>query len=455
MSITVNYLSISTHKCLNMVNSLVKLTLAGVAVGFLGYCIYFDRKRRSDPEFRFKLAKRRKERALAAERSSMPVLPPLNDRRAVQKFFFDQIQLGEAALSTGSIDEGVQHFAFAIVCSQSPQLLQVLQQSLSPAIFSKLVAALPGVQKPLVLHSILLVCLCALCGAVSRNPFQMLPDPGDVSVDVLQPATQPSVCHTHTILSRSLWHQLQAALPENFEALPSVDVTLRCKLRKEDIQLIKRFVERNHEFPIPSEDTVNEIFSRFLEPHVQPEEGVSFLYTYALYAVPVLALFIYLKFGCIFLTSVIILSVSAYELYIAAIAKRHALISRLPSVPEHCLPYSKQSLMTKFLSRISFRNEEHDCNRYFQLLMTSPFSELRPDRVILSVISDFVESVFSTVGRSIGLFYSNLNSFVPVFIALPLSLAFLYFTCSSLSFRPKAKRRRALNKNKQPPSLTN
>uniref|UniRef100_A0A5K3FHA9 Mitochondrial import receptor subunit TOM20 homolog n=1 Tax=Mesocestoides corti TaxID=53468 RepID=A0A5K3FHA9_MESCO len=147
MSITVNYLSISTHKCLNMVNSLVKLTLAGVAVGFLGYCIYFDRKRRSDPEFRFKLAKRRKERALAAERSSMPVLPPLNDRRAVQKFFFDQIQLGEAALSTGSIDEGVQHFAFAIVCSQSPQLLQVLQQSLSPAIFSKLVAALPGVQK--------------------------------------------------------------------------------------------------------------------------------------------------------------------------------------------------------------------------------------------------------------------------------------------------------------------
>ena len=31
------------------------VAVAGVGVCFLGYCIYFDRKRRSDPDFKKKL----------------------------------------------------------------------------------------------------------------------------------------------------------------------------------------------------------------------------------------------------------------------------------------------------------------------------------------------------------------------------------------------------------------
>lgn len=78
----------------------------------------------------------------------MPQLPPLNDPRAIHKFFLDQISAGESALATGSVDEAVTHFAYAIVvCGQPTHLLQVLQSSLSPFVFSKVVSALPEVRQ--------------------------------------------------------------------------------------------------------------------------------------------------------------------------------------------------------------------------------------------------------------------------------------------------------------------
>uniref|UniRef100_A0A183BBP1 Translocase of outer mitochondrial membrane 20 n=1 Tax=Echinostoma caproni TaxID=27848 RepID=A0A183BBP1_9TREM len=115
---------------------------AGAGLCFVGYCIYFDRKRRSDPEFR-----KRRQQALEAQKASSIPLPPLNDPGALHKFFLEQIQQGELALSMGAIEEGVQHFAVAVtVCGQPSQLLQVLQQSLSPTVFSMIVEALPSVR---------------------------------------------------------------------------------------------------------------------------------------------------------------------------------------------------------------------------------------------------------------------------------------------------------------------
>nr|CDS28159.1 Mitochondrial import receptor subunit TOM20 [Hymenolepis microstoma] len=101
-----------------MMPNLVKLAAAGVAASFI----------------------ERKERALAAQKASIPQLPSFNDPRAVHKFFLDQISAGETALTTGNIDEAVTHFAYAIVvCGQPTHLLQVLQASLSPNIFSKVI----------------------------------------------------------------------------------------------------------------------------------------------------------------------------------------------------------------------------------------------------------------------------------------------------------------------------
>uniref|UniRef100_A0A0R3W3A8 Mitochondrial import receptor subunit TOM20 n=1 Tax=Taenia asiatica TaxID=60517 RepID=A0A0R3W3A8_TAEAS len=422
----------------DMVRNLLKVTLAGAVVGFLGYCIYFDRKRRGDPEFRAKLAKRRRARALAAQKASMPVLPSMNDPRAIHKFFLEQIQQGENALSTGCIDEAVQHFAYAVVvCGQPTQLLQVLQQSLSPGVFSKLVASLPEVRKVV---------------TSTINPFEMFPGSGEFARSDQTPFEVEPLNRAHTLLVRSLWQQLKAAFPEGFESLSYVDVGLRCRLSREDILLIKRFVENKPEFPIPSTDSVNEIFSRFIEPVPEETEPFSFeiRYEYALIFVPFLIYIVCRKVGAIITTTMAIIVFAAYELYVQAIAKRHALLSRLPSVPDHCLPYSKQSFMSRFFFWKSSRSSEDECIEYFKLIMTSPFAELRPDRIILSVLGDFARTVASTAGASVGEFYYKLNSWAPFFIAFPLTVVSMWLLVRLVTSqrKPKPSKSRKLNKNR-------
>uniref|UniRef100_A0A2K5LXU2 Mitochondrial import receptor subunit TOM20 homolog n=1 Tax=Cercocebus atys TaxID=9531 RepID=A0A2K5LXU2_CERAT len=92
---------------------------------FIGYCIYFDHKRRSDPSFK--------------NRAGFSNLPNLKDAEAVQKFFLEETQLGEELLAQGEYEKGVDHLTNAIaVCGQPQQLLQVLQQTLPPPVFQML-----------------------------------------------------------------------------------------------------------------------------------------------------------------------------------------------------------------------------------------------------------------------------------------------------------------------------
>nr|CDS21506.1 expressed protein [Echinococcus granulosus] len=257
----------------------------------------------------------------------------------------------------------------------------------------------------------------------------------------------------HTLLVRSLWQQLQAAFPEGFESLTSVDVGFRCKLRKEDILLIKRFVEKNPEFPIPSADSVNEIFSRFIEPIPEENEAFSLQipFEYAFAFSPFLIYLVYRKVGAIITTAMAIFFFGGYEVYIKAIAKRHALISRLPSVPDHCLPYSKQSFVSRFFSWKSSRSSEDECIEYFKLTMTPPYAELRPDRIFLLVVGDFVETISSTAGASLGQFYYVLNSWVPFYAALPLAFLFIWLLIRVASSPRKLKtsKNKRISKHKE------
>jgi len=121
--------------------------LAGVAgTLFISYCVYFDRKRRSDPDFKKKLREKRKGKGKQTPGKSTTVLPDLKDHEAVQQFFLQEIQLGEELLGNGDIDSGVEHLSNAVaVCGQPQQLLQVLQQTLPPQVFSLLLERLPSV----------------------------------------------------------------------------------------------------------------------------------------------------------------------------------------------------------------------------------------------------------------------------------------------------------------------
>lgn len=131
----------------------------GIAVGvagtlFLGYCIYFDQQRRKDPDFKKKLRERRR---LALENASNGTrgasntpLPDMSDHEAVQRFFLQQVQLGEELLAAGDLEAGVEHLGQAVtVCGQSQQLLNVLQQTLPAPIFHLLLQKLPVVSQRL------------------------------------------------------------------------------------------------------------------------------------------------------------------------------------------------------------------------------------------------------------------------------------------------------------------
>uniref|UniRef100_A0A8C6WKD8 Translocase of outer mitochondrial membrane 20 n=1 Tax=Neogobius melanostomus TaxID=47308 RepID=A0A8C6WKD8_9GOBI len=109
---------------------------------FLAYCIYFDRKRRSDPNFKV---------VLNFLQTFFWKLPDLKDAEAVQKFFLEEIQLGEELLSQGEFEKGVDHLTNAIaVCGQPQQLLQVLQQTLPPPVFQMLLTKLPSISQRII-----------------------------------------------------------------------------------------------------------------------------------------------------------------------------------------------------------------------------------------------------------------------------------------------------------------
>jgi len=119
----------------------------GMAAGlggllFVGYCLYFDRKRRNDPNFKKKLRERRKQKRLAKVTGTN--MPDLRDQEAVQKFFLSEVQLGEDLLSQGDVEGAVEHLGSAIaVCGHPQQLLQILQQTLPPQVFHRLLQRLP------------------------------------------------------------------------------------------------------------------------------------------------------------------------------------------------------------------------------------------------------------------------------------------------------------------------
>jgi import receptor subunit TOM20 len=109
------------------ISNLSKTTVVcGVAGAlFLGYCFYFDHKRRHAPDFKKKLHEKRAADKENRKNKNRKKLPNLADHEAVQRYFLHEIQMGEALISSGDIERGVEHLSNAvIVCGQPAQLLQ-------------------------------------------------------------------------------------------------------------------------------------------------------------------------------------------------------------------------------------------------------------------------------------------------------------------------------------------
>ncbi|XP_017083540.2 mitochondrial import receptor subunit TOM20 homolog [Drosophila eugracilis] len=101
---------------------------------FMAYCVYFDKKRRSDPEFKRKLHERRNQNTCQSLGS--PSSATFSEKDS-EMYFMTQIHKGDGLISNGDIEGGVDHLINALlVCSQPGKLLQVLQNTLPVEIFT-------------------------------------------------------------------------------------------------------------------------------------------------------------------------------------------------------------------------------------------------------------------------------------------------------------------------------
>ncbi|XP_053969251.1 mitochondrial import receptor subunit TOM20 homolog [Anastrepha ludens] len=120
----------------------INKTTVGIAAGvastiFIGYCIYFDSKRRADPEYKKKLRERRRHNY---KNENSTKIPNFNDQEAIERYFMQEIHMGESLIARGELENGVRHLVNAIlVCGQPVRLLEMLQASLPAQVFAMLI----------------------------------------------------------------------------------------------------------------------------------------------------------------------------------------------------------------------------------------------------------------------------------------------------------------------------
>ncbi|XP_070369797.1 TOMM20-like protein 1 isoform X4 [Equus asinus] len=83
--------------CVRTLLGLLAALAVGGAVAFLGYCLYFDRKRRGDPAFKRRLRDRRRAAPRAGAGGAQLWDPEKNEK--LQERFLQEVQMGELWLS--------------------------------------------------------------------------------------------------------------------------------------------------------------------------------------------------------------------------------------------------------------------------------------------------------------------------------------------------------------------
>ncbi|KAH8342866.1 hypothetical protein KR059_000976, partial [Drosophila kikkawai] len=130
---------------------LISLTLGLSVALVLGYCVYFDRKRRSSPDFRKRLYERRRRMrtsSSSSSRTSSPIGPRDGGKQvSPEAFFISEMRSGEELIGQGCVDEGLGHFANAVaLCAQPDKVMEALQANLPTHMFELLISKLKALQ---------------------------------------------------------------------------------------------------------------------------------------------------------------------------------------------------------------------------------------------------------------------------------------------------------------------
>ncbi|KAH8235401.1 hypothetical protein KR038_007019 [Drosophila bunnanda] len=127
----------------------ISVSLGLTAALIVGYCVYFDRKRRSSPDFRKRLFERRRRMSAPSSTASSPPKGPRDGNKPVsaQTYFLSEMRLGEELITQGRVDEGLTHFANAVaLCALPDKVMEALQATLPPQMFEMLITKLKGLQ---------------------------------------------------------------------------------------------------------------------------------------------------------------------------------------------------------------------------------------------------------------------------------------------------------------------
>ncbi|CAO3650784.1 unnamed protein product [Mucor hiemalis] len=151
-----------------MKNSTIALVATGViATAGIGYLVYFDSKRRSDPDFRKQLRRERKQAAKAskeAEKSSKESKLQMIERVIVacaqeqlptspegkEAYFMENVAAGEALCGQGPnyYDDAVLPFYKALKVYPAPmELVNIYQKTIPEPVFQTIVSILAIEQK--------------------------------------------------------------------------------------------------------------------------------------------------------------------------------------------------------------------------------------------------------------------------------------------------------------------
>ncbi|XP_023162930.1 mitochondrial import receptor subunit TOM20 homolog B-like [Drosophila hydei] len=105
------------------------------ALALVSYCIYFDHKRRRDPQYKRRVHERRqRELSQCALRK-----PPLNAE--VVEYFLRHVYLGETCVRSKDWDRAVHYFANAImICADPHILLCKLKVAVPIELYDKIIA---------------------------------------------------------------------------------------------------------------------------------------------------------------------------------------------------------------------------------------------------------------------------------------------------------------------------
>uniref|UniRef100_B5DUQ9 Mitochondrial import receptor subunit TOM20 homolog n=1 Tax=Drosophila pseudoobscura pseudoobscura TaxID=46245 RepID=B5DUQ9_DROPS len=138
----------------------VKLLALGTAGAlFIGYCVYFDRKRTSAPDYKKRVHERREREANAAKEQlaglgisrGRPGLAAAARGNAdddqlemeMQMHFVSEVQRGERLIKEGHVDQGLTHLSNAIMlCAHPGSLLEMLEANLPEQLFRPLMMRL-------------------------------------------------------------------------------------------------------------------------------------------------------------------------------------------------------------------------------------------------------------------------------------------------------------------------